>query len=296
MDVSEFGVSPAQFVPLAEESGCIVTLGAWVMEQAVREAAQWMRDGMPIVVSVNVSALEFRQADFVERLTRLLAVHQLPPTLLELELTETILLQDAHEMELRLGALSELGVSLAIDDFGTGSSLVIEEAAHPQAQDRPVVRAGLPETIVTVPLSVPSSACARCIEGVAEVWKVCPTRRAAADAVWPFSGYLCSPGMPSASSGNCWAVPGLAQFAPECLPPRPGRIARSRSAGHREALSMALTVSGFFSERGHALPEHVSRQHEQQTGKHTFERTRAAGARAHGRCHDAAGGDDCQSR
>ena len=92
------------------------------MEQAVREAAQWMRDGMPIVVSVNVSALEFRQADFVERLTRLLAVHQLPPTLLELELTETILLQDAHEMELRLGALSELGVSLAIDDFGTGYS------------------------------------------------------------------------------------------------------------------------------------------------------------------------------
>jgi diguanylate cyclase (GGDEF)-like protein/PAS domain S-box-containing protein len=118
-----FGVvSPAQFIPLAEESGYIVTLGAWVMEQAVREAATWMHSGTPIVISVNVSALEFRQPDFVERITRLLAVHQLPPTLLELELTETILLQDAQEMEQRLRVLAQLGIGLAIDDFGTGYS------------------------------------------------------------------------------------------------------------------------------------------------------------------------------
>ena len=81
----EFGaVSPGVFIPLAEESGYIVTLGAWVMEQAVREAALWMHSGSPIMISVNVSALESRQPAFVERMTRLLAVHQLPPNLLEL--------------------------------------------------------------------------------------------------------------------------------------------------------------------------------------------------------------------
>ena len=115
-------ISPAVFIPLAEETGYIVTLGAWVQEQAVQQAAHWMRAGTPLVVSVNVSALEFRQPDFVERLTRLLALHELPPTLLELELTESILLQDAQEAAQRLAAVAALGVALAIDDFGTGYS------------------------------------------------------------------------------------------------------------------------------------------------------------------------------
>lgn len=104
------------FIPLAEESGYIATLGDWVMEQAVRDAALWMHSGSPIMISVNVSALEFRQPDFVNRFTRLLAVHQLPPTLLELELTETILLQDAQEMEQRLRVLADLGIGLPDDD------------------------------------------------------------------------------------------------------------------------------------------------------------------------------------
>lgn len=116
-------VSPGVFIPLAEESGYIVTLGAWVMEQSVREAASWQKMGCGAVcISVNVSALEFRQADFVDRVTRLLAMYQLAPALLELEITETILLQDAKEMQQRLNALAALGVRLAIDDFGTGYS------------------------------------------------------------------------------------------------------------------------------------------------------------------------------
>ena len=95
----EFGVvSPGVFIPLAEESGYIVTLGAWVMEQAVQEAARWQKQGMPIKVSVNVSALEFRQSGFVERVTELLRRYGLEPHLLELELTESILLQDAQDM------------------------------------------------------------------------------------------------------------------------------------------------------------------------------------------------------
>ncbi|MGD9775054.1 EAL domain-containing protein [Diaphorobacter sp.] len=115
-------VSPGTFVPLAEESGYIVTLGAWVMEQAVKEAADWRRRGHSLAVSVNVSALEFRQAGFVDRITGLLHKYGLPAHLLELELTESVLLQEAHEMQQVLAALADRGLRLSIDDFGTGYS------------------------------------------------------------------------------------------------------------------------------------------------------------------------------
>lgn len=115
-------VSPATFIPLAEESGYIVTLGSWVLEQAIAQAARWRQAHRPLRVAVNVSALEFRQADFVQRLTQLLNSGGLPPQYLELEITETLLLQDAQEMAQRLMALAQLGVKLAIDDFGTGYS------------------------------------------------------------------------------------------------------------------------------------------------------------------------------
>lgn len=81
-----------------------------------------MRKGISMVVSVNVSALEFRQPDFVQQVTRLLQLHGLSEGLLELELTESILLQDAKDAAQRLAALAALGVTLAIDDFGTGYS------------------------------------------------------------------------------------------------------------------------------------------------------------------------------
>jgi len=115
-------ISPATFIPIAEDTGYIITLGAWVLEQSVREAARWMRGGHSLVVSVNVSALELRQPDFVERIARVLHEAQLPARLLELELTESMLLQDAQEAAQRLQALADLGIALAIDDFGTGYS------------------------------------------------------------------------------------------------------------------------------------------------------------------------------
>ena len=199
----EFGsVSPAHFIPLAEESGYIVTLGAWVMEQAVREAAAWMHSGTPIMISVNVSALEFRQPDFVERLTRLLAVHQLPPTLLELELTETILLQDAQEMEQRLLALAGLGIGLAIDDFGTGySSLAYLKKLpiHKLKIDQSFVR-GLPDdegdrAIVSAIISMGR---AMHIEVVAEGVET-ETQQAVLQQMQcdHYQGFLCAPGLPS---------------------------------------------------------------------------------------------------
>ncbi|MBL8350576.1 MAG: EAL domain-containing protein [Burkholderiaceae bacterium] len=115
-------ISPGQFIPVAEESGLIVAIGDWVLEQAVRQAARWHEAGLVMPVSVNVSALQFQQADFNDRVAAVLREHRLAGELLELELTESILVQDADDALARLSQLSQLGVRLAIDDFGTGYS------------------------------------------------------------------------------------------------------------------------------------------------------------------------------
>lgn len=119
----DFGEVPAPtFIALAEETGFIITLGNWVLERSVQQAATWHRAGRPIPVAVNVSALQFQQADFVHRVDAALRAAQLPPALLELELTESILVRDAPEALERLHALARIGVGLSIDDFGTGYS------------------------------------------------------------------------------------------------------------------------------------------------------------------------------
>ena len=115
-------VSPGTFIPVAEETGFIIAIGDWVLEQAVRQAVVWRDQGLLMPVSVNVSALQFQQADFTARVTAVLAEHGLAGALLELELTESILVHDADEALGRLSQLSALGVRLAIDDFGTGYS------------------------------------------------------------------------------------------------------------------------------------------------------------------------------
>jgi diguanylate cyclase (GGDEF)-like protein/PAS domain S-box-containing protein len=115
-------ISPGEFIPVAEETGFIVPIGEWVMRQAVKQAAAWQASGMPTVVSVNVSALQFQQPGFVDGVATVLREAGLAAEWLELELTESILLQDAQDAMLRLQALAQLGVKLAIDDFGTGYS------------------------------------------------------------------------------------------------------------------------------------------------------------------------------
>jgi diguanylate cyclase (GGDEF)-like protein/PAS domain S-box-containing protein len=115
-------VPPAEFIPVAEQSGFIIAIGDWVLRQAVQQAATWHAQGRGLVVSVNVSAVQFHRAGFVDRVAQVIQAVQLPPELLELELTESILIQDAKEALVRLQALSQLGVKLAIDDFGTGYS------------------------------------------------------------------------------------------------------------------------------------------------------------------------------
>lgn len=140
-------VSPAEFIPLAEETGLIVPIGRWVMEAAVRQAAEWQQMGLNLRVSVNVSALQFQQTDFVEQVAQCLSAAGLDADLLELELTESVLVQDANEALPRLFALHALGVHLAIDDFGTGYSSLSYLKKFPISKlkiDRSFVT-GLPE-------------------------------------------------------------------------------------------------------------------------------------------------------
>ena len=115
-------VPPAEFIPVAERSGFIVSIGAWVLRQAVQQAALWHARGHRLLMSINVSALQFQQPDFVDSVAQALAEVGLDPQWLELEMTESILIQDAQEALHRLQALAQLGVKLAIDDFGTGYS------------------------------------------------------------------------------------------------------------------------------------------------------------------------------
>ena len=115
-------VLPARFIQVAEESGAIVPLGAWVLEHAVAQAAGWKRSGFKLPVAINISAVEFNQSGFVRLIENALQRHGLSGEYLELELTESILVVDVNEAMSRLHALRELGVRLSIDDFGTGYS------------------------------------------------------------------------------------------------------------------------------------------------------------------------------
>ncbi len=115
-------VQPDDFVPLLEETGMIVEIGAWVMREATRQAAAWRAEGHPIGISVNVSARQLDHDDFIEEVRCALADSGLEPGALTIEITETTIMRDAQETARRLTAVKELGVRIAIDDFGTGYS------------------------------------------------------------------------------------------------------------------------------------------------------------------------------
>ena len=116
-------VSPAQFIPIAEECGLILTIGRWVLLEACRQTRAWSDSGLGIVpMAVNVSAVEFEDKDFVSGVRAVLIATGVEPADLELELTESVLMQDADSTVRTLGALKAMGVTLAIDDFGTGYS------------------------------------------------------------------------------------------------------------------------------------------------------------------------------
>jgi predicted signal transduction protein with EAL and GGDEF domain len=116
-------VSPADFIPLAEQTGLIVPIGRWVLEQACEQGARWQaRAGVPFEINVNLSVLQIQEPDFAGHLTRILAATGLPPDALCLEITESFLADESEQAVSRLRELKALGVRLAIDDFGTGYS------------------------------------------------------------------------------------------------------------------------------------------------------------------------------
>lgn len=115
-------VSPARFIPVAEALGLIEPIGEWVLRTACRQARTWQEAGRPLRVAVNVSARQFRNQDFPERVAAVLEETGLPPTLLELELTESMLMGQAERAELMLRRLKQLDITLSLDDFGTGYS------------------------------------------------------------------------------------------------------------------------------------------------------------------------------
>lgn len=116
-------VSPSRFIPVAEASGHIVPLGYWVLDHVCQTIQRWGREGLPLVpVSVNVSTRQFQQPDFRRRVAAAIERHGVDPHLIELEMTEGLLMDDTDAAHRTLQQLKELGVRISIDDFGTGHS------------------------------------------------------------------------------------------------------------------------------------------------------------------------------
>jgi diguanylate cyclase (GGDEF)-like protein len=116
-------VSPTEFIPLAEETGLIVPLGQWVLREACLQNKAWQERGLPMTrVAVNISGVQFQDKNLVGSIERVLAETGLKPRFLELEITESVIMQNASEAIVMLERLGQMGVDISIDDFGTGYS------------------------------------------------------------------------------------------------------------------------------------------------------------------------------
>jgi len=124
-------LSPLDFIPFAEQTGFIRWLTRWTLDHSIAQAAQWQRAGMALNLAVNISSEDIGDARFDSRVAALLSRHQLPPSLLTLELTETGFIEDPARAVQMLDAIAALGVGLSIDDFGTGYSSLSHLARMP---------------------------------------------------------------------------------------------------------------------------------------------------------------------
>lgn len=116
-------VSPAVFIPIAEQNGAIVSIGRWVMEESVRQFAEWRgRWEKPLVLSINVSAIQYMKDGFVDELLQVLSTYHVPPQEVELEITESVLIEDFDKVTAKLRVLRDYGIRVSLDDFGTGFS------------------------------------------------------------------------------------------------------------------------------------------------------------------------------
>lgn len=116
-------IPPGRFIPLAEETGQIQAIGEWVLQQACRHLKKWKQMGLPeLPIAINLSARQFKQSSFVDTISQTLGDYKIPPHLLELELTESMLMKDVPQTTAKLNQLKRMGFRISIDDFGTGFS------------------------------------------------------------------------------------------------------------------------------------------------------------------------------
>jgi diguanylate cyclase (GGDEF)-like protein/PAS domain S-box-containing protein len=168
-------VPPGDFIPIAEDCGLILPIGNWILREACKQARTWMDAGLPLTtMAVNISAMEFRDEDFLEGVFKILEQTGLDPRSLELELTESVLMKRAESTQSILKALRASGVQLAVDDFGTGYSSLsylrkfpIDALKIDQSFIRQITTAPDETTIVTAVISMGRSLKLRVIaEGV----------------------------------------------------------------------------------------------------------------------------------
>lgn len=121
-DIDGRYISPNEFIPQLEESGAIVKVGEWVLRQSCIVAREWLNEGNPVRVSVNISPVQFKDPDFVDIVLDVAAETGVPGSLLDLELTESVFIHELQDAAIKLKMLKEHGITISIDDFGTGYS------------------------------------------------------------------------------------------------------------------------------------------------------------------------------
>jgi diguanylate cyclase (GGDEF)-like protein len=116
-------ISPAVFIPIAEKNGAIIPIGTWVIDESLRAYAEWKKKyHYPMIISLNVSAIQYKQPDFIDIVLRILKKYDISPSEIELEITESILIDDFEEITEKLVMLRDIGIKISLDDFGTGYS------------------------------------------------------------------------------------------------------------------------------------------------------------------------------
>jgi diguanylate cyclase (GGDEF)-like protein/PAS domain S-box-containing protein len=166
-------VSPAKFVPIAEESGLIVPLGDWVLNEVCRQTAEWQRSGLATVrTALNISPLQITRPDFAGRVVEVLTLHGVDPNLIGMEITETAMMRNIGEASRQIKQLADLGVAFSVDDFGTGYSSLGQLdtlSVHSLKIDRTFVdRICRPEGTYTIVNAIISMAHSLRLEVVAE--------------------------------------------------------------------------------------------------------------------------------
>ena len=195
-------VSPVSFIPLAEESRLILPIGAWVLDEACRQNKAWQDAGMaPKVVAVNLSAIQFHGADVVASVAQALQQSGLEARYLELEITESVIVEDPERVVRIMEELKALGVGLSIDDFGTGYSSLsylkrfpIEKIKIDRSFVRDLERNNNDAAIIRMVIGIASELERKVIaEGVETIEQLEFLRRHRCDE---YQGFYCSPGIP----------------------------------------------------------------------------------------------------